>query len=99
MVTYYGSPLGVGLGILGNQSRSQTLRLLRADVAEYQALSPNRLLFPAYHMVTTVANPYPPDYRHHVSLEIMEEWIASAKANGVAVIMDIQPGRADLMAE
>jgi hypothetical protein len=99
LVAYYGSPLGRALGILGNQSRPQTLRLLRGEAATYQALSPNHLVLPGYHMVTTVANPYPPDYRHHVELGIIEEWIASAKATGVAVILDIQPGRANLMDE
>jgi hypothetical protein len=99
LVSYYGSPLGRALGILGNQSREQTLRLIRKDVVEYQALAPERLAIPGYHMVTTVANPYPPDYRHHVELGIIEEWVVSAKANGVAVTLDIQPGRANLMDE
>lgn len=99
LVTYYGSPMGRGLGILGNQSRTQTLRLLRQDAAAYQALSPERLVVPTYHMVTTVANAYPPDYRHHVELGVLEEWIASAKASGASVILDIQPGRANLMDE
>lgn len=99
LVTYYGSPLGRGLGILGNQDRSQTLRLLRRDVALYQALSNDRLVLPGYHMVTTVANAYPPDYRHQVELGVIEEWVASAKANGVVVVLDIQPGRANIMDE
>ncbi len=99
LVTYYGSPMGRGLGVLGNQSRTQTLRLLRQDVAAFQALSPERLVLPTYHMVTTVANAYPPDYRHHVELGVLEEWIAAAKASGVSVILDIQPGRANLMDE
>lgn len=99
LVTYYGSPLGGGLGILGNQSRDQTLRMLRRDVAAYQALSPSRTVLPGYHMVTTVANAYPPDYRHHVELAVIEEWVAAARAQGVAVILDIQPGRANVMDE
>ncbi len=98
LVTYYGSPLG-GMGILGDQPRNQTLRLLRQDVAAYQALSPDRLVLPAYHIIVTVANPYPPDYRHHLDLGIIEEWVAAAKASGVVVVLDIQPGRANIMDE
>ena len=98
LVAYYGSPLGVGLGILGNQSRPQTLRLLRETIADYAPLS-DRPILPTYHMVITVANSTPPEYRHHVSLAVIEEWVASAKESGVAVIIDIQPGRADLMTE
>ncbi|MFQ5436079.1 MAG: hypothetical protein ACE5FD_14490, partial [Anaerolineae bacterium] len=94
LVTYYGSPLG-GMGILGDQPRNQTLTLLRQDVATYQAISPDRQVLPAYHIIISVANPYPPDYRHHLDLGIIEEWVAAAKASGVAVVLDIQPGRAN----
>jgi hypothetical protein len=98
LVAYYGSPMGVGLGILGNQSRYDTLRLLRRTVEEWQPYYDKPIL-PTYHMVVTVANPSPPEYRHHVPIGNIEEWVASAKENGVAVVLDIQPGRADLMAE
>ncbi|RMG90363.1 MAG: hypothetical protein D6706_19745 [Chloroflexi bacterium] len=91
--------MGRGLGILGNQSRPETIRLLRQLAAEYQALSPDRTVIPAFHMVTTVANQSPPDYRHHVSLAIIEEWVAAAKEAGFAVVLDIQPGRANVMDE
>lgn len=99
LVTYYGTPLGRGLGVLGNQPRNQTLQLLRQDVALYQAISPDRLVLPAYHMITTVANPYPPTYSHQLDLGVIDEWVAAAKATGVAVVLDIQPGRANIMDE
>ncbi len=98
LVAYYGSPMGVGLGILGNQSRYDTLQLLRGTVAQWQPYYDQTIL-PAYHMVTTVANSSPPEYRHHVPLAVIEEWVASAKENGVAIILDIQPGRVDLLSE
>jgi hypothetical protein len=98
LFAYYGSPTGVGLGILGNQPRPDTLQLLRQTMTDWAGYF-DKPIIPTYHMVTTVANPIPPDYRHHVSLAIIEEWVASAQENGVAVILDIQPGRADLLAE
>ena len=92
--------MGSGLGVLGDQIRSQTLRILRSSyVREYQALSPDKLVLPGYHIVSTVANAYPPDYRHHLDLGIIEEWVASARETGVVVILDIQPGRANVMDE
>jgi hypothetical protein len=99
VVSYYGSPMGSGLGVLGDQVRSSTLRILRTGyVREYQAYS-DKLVLPGYHIISTVANPYPPDYRHHLDLGIIEEWVASAKQDGVVVFLDIQPGRANLMDE
>ena len=98
LFAYYGSPTGPGLGILGNQSRSDTLIHLRQTMSSWQPYY-EKTLMPTYHMVTTVANPHPPEFRHQVSLPVIQEWIESAEANGVAVILDIQPGHADLMAE
>jgi hypothetical protein len=98
LFAYYGSPTGAGLGILGNQPREDTLRLLRQTITDW-AIHFDKPIIPTYHMVTTVANPIPPHYRHHVSLAVIEEWVASAQENGVAVILDIQPGRADVIEE
>lgn len=91
--------MGSGLGVLGDQVRSQTLRILRTSyVPEYQAHS-DRPVLPGYHIISTVANPYPPDYRHHLDLGIIEDWVASAKQDGVVVFLDIQPGRANIIEE
>ncbi|MCB8943016.1 MAG: hypothetical protein H6658_04610 [Ardenticatenaceae bacterium] len=98
LFAYYGSPTGPGLGILGNFPRADMLNHMRQTIATWQPYYDLPLLS-TYHMVTTVANPHPPEYRHHVSLEVIQEWIDSAKANGVVVILDIQPGRANITAE
>ena len=98
LVAFYGSPIGPGLGILGELPREQMHQQLLSTLATYEPLS-DRLILPAYHLVTTVANPHPPTYRHHVDLEVIEQWIEEAKARETAVILDIQPGRANLMTE
>lgn len=98
LVTFYGSPWGRGLGILGNQPRTDTLRLLQNVVWEYQPFS-SQYVMPAYHMVTTVANQNPPEMRHLVDMPTIEVWVQSANATGVASILDIQPGRMDIMGE
>ncbi|MEN8098161.1 MAG: hypothetical protein ABFQ89_03730 [Chloroflexota bacterium] len=102
LVTYYGSPKGWGLGILGESDRASMTAKLRNDAAQIQSLATDRYVLPAYHMVTTVADAFPGedgDYNHHVELEIIEEWINYANANNVSSIMDLQIAHADLQAE
>ena len=98
LVAFYGSPTGPGLGILGELPRDQMHQQLLATLAQYEPLS-DRPILPAYHLVTTVANPYPPFYHHHVDIELIEQWVNEAAAQETAVILDIQPGRANLITE
>lgn len=102
LLTYYGSPTGWGLGILGESDRADMTRDLCALALQLQALSPNRFVLPTYHMVSTVADKTPgadENYSHQVSLEILEEWVAAANESNTAAILDIQPARADLQDE
>jgi hypothetical protein len=102
LVTYYGSPNGRGLGILGEGSREYITWELQQLALQFQALSPERFVLPTYHMVTTVADGHPghdEDYSHHVELEKLEDWITAADEYGTAVILDIQPALADLQEE
>lgn len=98
LVAFYGSPTGPGLGILGELPREQMHQQLLATVAQYEPFS-DRLILPAYHLVTTVANPHPPVYSHQVNIELIERWVAEAAALETAVILDIQPGQANLISE
>jgi len=98
LVAFYGSPTGPSLGIVGDWPRDEMHRQLLSTLATYAPFS-DRPILPAFHLVTTVANPHPPEYSHHVSLELIEEWVAAAKVLETAVILDIQPGRANLMTE
>jgi hypothetical protein len=98
LVAFYGSPTGPGLGILGELPREQMHQQLLATITQYQLLS-DRPILPAYHLVTTVANPNPPYYYHRVDIELIERWVEEAMERETAVILDIQPGRGNLMAE
>jgi len=103
LVTYYGTPNGPSLGILGAQPRFYTnisLRNLRTEFEPY--VDPGRFVIPTYHMITTVADEWPgPDgnYNHWLDWGIITDWIAAAEEQGFAVIVDIQPGREDVMVE
>jgi hypothetical protein len=98
-VTYYGVPTGPQLGILGSAPRPTMLQDLRGVAAQYQALSPDHFVMPTYHMITTIADPFPGEfdnYSHWLHFETVEEWVLSADSEGVAVILDIQPGHASI---
>jgi hypothetical protein len=102
IVAYYGSPLGRGLGILGNNTPEKMLAQLRAQTAEYQKVLTGTEMLPAFHMVVTVADKYPgddQDYNHRVDTAVIQKWIDWAKQENVWVILDIQPGRGDVMTE
>lgn len=102
LLTYYGSPKGWGLGILGESSRDFMTRDLQTTALRLQALSPDRFVLPVYHMVTTVADGYPGDdegYSHQVDLEMVEDWVAAGQEAGVGAVLDIQPGYADIQVE
>lgn len=102
LFSFYGSPLGWGLGILGESSREYMTLDLQAQALQLQALCPDRFVVPTYHMVTTVADNFSgadENYSHQVAIAILEDWVATANENGIAVILDIQPGLADIQEE
>jgi hypothetical protein len=102
IVTFYGSPLGRGLGILGNSAPEKMLAQLRVQTAEYQKILTGTEVLPAFHMVVTVADKYPgddKDYNHRVDTAVIQKWVDWARQEKVWVILDIQPGRGDVMTE
>jgi hypothetical protein len=99
LVSFYGVPTGPQLGILGTASRPEMLQQLRGVAAQYQALSPDRFVMPTFHMIVTIADAYPGDfnnYSHWLNPDTMAEWITAAGEEGVAVVLDIQPGHASI---
>jgi hypothetical protein len=102
LVSYYGVPTGPELGVLGAAPRPEMLQELRGLAAQYQALSPDHYVMPAYHIITTIADPFPGEfnnYSHWLRFETLEEWVMSADSEGVAVVLDIQPGYASISYE
>jgi hypothetical protein len=102
LVSYYGHPNSAELGILGQQSRPAMVQQLRQVAAEYQNLLADYAVLPTLHFIATVADAYPgPNgfYRRQTSLELIAEWREYAHQEGLAFIIDIQPGRADLEEE
>lgn len=102
LIAYYGTPLGPGLGILGRQGITRTLALLMEQTRVYRNLDPAVETIPAFHMVTTIADDFPGpdgDYNHRVSHETVRRWVEGIDAAGGWSIVDLQPGRGNLMDE
>ena len=99
LVAFYGTPLGPALGILGHQPRDEMIQSLRETAVLYQNFPPNRETVPTFHIIITVADTTPPNYRHHLSLDLINQWVSLAEALEFAVILDIQPGHVSLISE
>ena len=100
MVSYYGSPQGPSLGILGAVPRYYTNGALRNLRAEYEPyVQDGKFIIPTYHIITTVADAWPGpdgDYNHWLDWGIIQAWLTAAKEEGFAVVLDIQPGHANI---
>jgi hypothetical protein len=102
LVAFYGLPLRRGLGILGNNDIPTTIRLLRQQAEQYSRLDPCAEITLVFHTVVTVADAQPGDdgdYNHRVDPETIRIWLDAAAAEGIWVVLDIQPGQGHLPTE
>lgn len=103
LIGFYGSAEGRGLGILGNQFRNETVRMIRGVINEYRPyLTDGRYPMPVFHIISTVAKPCDPEFpncSHHISKDLLYDWLVTAENNNAAVTLDIQPARNDVMEE
>ena len=103
-VGLYGTPGGRGLGVLGRYSPTDTVRLAVQQAISHQVLISGTgvSVTPFFHMVTTIADPFPGadgDYVHRVSTETLSLWIDVAHRHGLVSVLDIQPGHSPLTTE
>jgi hypothetical protein len=102
LVAFYGVPIGRGLGILGAHEVGTTLALLREQAEAYRQVDPCVEIVPVFHTVVTISDAHPGEdgnYNHHLTAETLRWWLDTAAAEGVWVVLDIQPGRSPLEAE
>ena len=101
LVGLYGTT-GPGLGILGTQDPTATVKLVQAQAAAYQSLLTGTQVTPLFHMVAVIADAKPGedgDYSHRVKLASLQRWIDVARRNNVWCVLDIQTGHSPLTAE
>ncbi|MGH2586171.1 MAG: hypothetical protein ACRDJE_14760 [Dehalococcoidia bacterium] len=102
IVAYYGNPYSPIMGILGEHSPEELVRRLRDQAARYQALTPDKQVVPALHLVYAVAQGAAGDdgsFLYHMPDELVEQYIELTRREGMLFIIDLQMGRADPIAE
>jgi hypothetical protein len=106
LISFYGTPAGPGLGILGRYDISTTLELLFEQIQAYreldEAAGTEIEIVPGFHMITTVADDFAggdADYSHRVEHDTVRPWIDGIRAVGGWSVLDVQPGHAELKTE
>ena len=101
LVALYGHPDAPALGALGQQDLPASIARARKVAAAYRALSRVPVV-PALEIIATVAGARPGpdgDYSYRSSVASLRPWVRRAAAAGMYVILDLQPGRASLLAQ
>ena len=102
ILSYYGNPYAVGMGILGEIEPDELVSRLLAHAAEYDALNGDMGVRPALHIVWATAQPSEGrdgTYLQYVDKRTMQEYIDLACRNGLLVFIDLQIGRSDVASE
>jgi len=101
LVALYGHPGAPGLGVLGQQGLQASIARARQVAAAYRPLTSARVI-PAFEIIATVAQAHPGpdgDYSYESPVASLRPWVRRATAAGFYVILDLQPGRASLLAQ
>jgi len=102
IVALYGSPGATGLGLLGQQDDAATIALAREYAAGYEDAVDGRTVVPGLDVIATVASSGPGsfgDYSRRVPIERLRTLVRLAREEGVAVLIDLQPGRTDFLTQ
>ena len=101
LVALYGHPGAPALGALGQQGLPASIARARQAAAAYRPLSRVPVV-PAFEIIATVAQARPGrdgDYSYQSTVASLRPWVRRAAAAGMYVILDLQPGRASLLAQ
>ena len=100
LVAAYGHPSTPGLGVLGEQGPEEAVERLRSIAEGYGA--DGSAILPTFEIIATVASASAGadgDYSRVTDHEVIRPWIKTAAANGVYVVLDLQPGRSDFLSQ
>ena len=102
IVALYGSPGAPTLGILGEQDVDATLARAREFAAGYADAADGRTPVPGLDLIATVASSAPEptgDFSRRVPIDRLRPFVDRAREEGVAVLLDLQPGRTDFLTQ
>lgn len=101
MVALYGHPSGPALGALGEQDAKASVKRVKKLAKQYQPHSKEPVV-PAFEIIATVATASAGDdgdYSAETEVDDLRPWIEAAGEAGVYVVLDLQPGRSDFLAQ
>ncbi|HAX81498.1 MAG TPA: hypothetical protein DCY40_02885 [Actinobacteria bacterium] len=100
LVALYGSPLTTSLGPLGEQDPAAGLSRIEGISAGYD--TDGNAVLPTFEIIATVAagDAGPDgDYSNEMPLDLLHRWVDFAGANGMYVLLDLQPGRTTFLSQ
>ncbi len=101
MVALYGHPAGPALGALGEQGIKESVQRAKKLAKRYQPHSKEPVV-PAFEIIATIASSSAGkdgDYSSETDVDELRPWIDAAGKAGVYVVLDLQPGRSDFLAQ
>jgi hypothetical protein len=101
LVALYGAPGTAALGVLGEQDLPASIQRAREHAAAYQPLVPTPVV-PTFEIIATIASQSPgPDgnYSTETDPDTLRPWVQAAGRAGLYVVLDLQPGRTDFLAQ
>jgi hypothetical protein len=101
LVALYGHPGTPSLGALGQQDLQASITRATDEAKAYRTLTRVRVV-PAFEIIATVAEGSPGpdgDYSYQTPVAVLRPWVMAAQAAGMYVILDLQAGRASLLAQ
>jgi hypothetical protein len=101
LVALYGHPNAPSLGVLGAQDLDATVTRARQLAATYAPLSAVPVV-PTFEIIATVAQKAAGadgNYSGESSVASLLPWVQKASAAGIYVVLDLQPGSANLLAQ
>jgi hypothetical protein len=100
-VALYGHPGTAALGVLGAQDLDASIARARQLAQSYAPLSTVPVV-PTFEIIATVAQGAAGrdgNYSGESSVDSLRPWVDKAKAAGFYVVLDLQPGSADVLAQ
>lgn len=100
IVALYGTPGTSALGMLGEQDVEETVVRAREIAERYADASDGRVVVPGLDVITTIASSAAEptgDYSRRVPIERIRPLVDRARDEGMAVLLDLQPGRTSFL--
>ena len=101
VLSYYGFPGEVNMGVLGEYDMPTLLEKLKAQAAEYEAID-DRPYQLAFEVIASVAQQWEGedgDYLAYIGQDVLQQYIDFTAANGLLLILDVQFGHKTVQEE